>query len=58
MPKNQPYPLDVADLSVDSFETAALAPLSPILPTTNPTAATRCFYCPPASFDRACLEPF
>ena len=47
--------LDPADLQVSSFETeAAAAALSPILPTTDPTAATRCFYCPPATFDYAC----
>jgi hypothetical protein len=54
MQKNQPFPLDVADLAVDSFETADLNSISPILPTTDPTAATRCFYCPPASFDARC----
>lgn len=48
-----PIILNVADLEVSSFETSADS-LSPILPTTDPTAATRCFYCPPATFDANC----
>jgi hypothetical protein len=39
--------LNPEDLAVDSFETVdATAALSPILPTTDPTAQTRCFVCP------------
>jgi len=37
--------LNPADLVVTSFETAAITDL-PSLPTTDPTAETRCFYCP------------
>lgn len=44
--------LDPADLDVVSFETEATASASLLLtaqtklPTTDPTAETRCFYCP------------
>jgi hypothetical protein len=37
--------LNPADLVVSTFETATASTLSP-LPTTDPTAETRCFYCP------------
>lgn len=45
-------PLDPADLNVTSFDTsstlttAQLVTIQPQLPTTDPTAETRCFYCP------------
>lgn len=52
MQQRQPIPLNVADLTVDSFATAAaLGSISPQLPTSDPTAETRCFYCPPATMD-------
>jgi hypothetical protein len=51
MQQHQPFPLNVADLTVDSFETASLGSISPQLPTSEPTAETRCFYCPPATMD-------
>jgi hypothetical protein len=54
--QHQPYPLDLADLTVESFETAALRPIITIPTLGDPTAETRCYYCPPASFDRACIE--
>jgi len=38
--------LNPADLAVDSFEPMPALSSTP-LPTTDPTAATRCFYCPP-----------
>jgi hypothetical protein len=45
--------LDPADLNVTSFETQAAASSASLLiatqtrlPTTEPTAETRCFYCP------------
>lgn len=56
MQQRQPTPLNVADLSVESFQTSALSPISPIYTFGDPTAETRCYYCPPASFDRACIE--
>lgn len=46
-----PTPLNVSDLVVDSFDTTSSLAISPQLPTTDPTAATRCFYCPPQTFD-------
>ncbi|HET7464434.1 MAG TPA: hypothetical protein VFJ82_24455 [Longimicrobium sp.] len=43
-------PLDPADLNVTSFDTVpsttAHLLYQPQLPTTDPTAETRCFYCP------------
>jgi len=44
-------PLDPADLNIVSFDTAStsttqLLTIQPQLPTTDPTAETRCFYCP------------
>jgi len=56
MSQRQPSPLNVDDLFVDSFETSALSPISPLTTLNDPTAATRCYYCPPASFDRACID--
>jgi DNA-binding LacI/PurR family transcriptional regulator len=46
--------LNPEDLSVTSFDTGAEADyLSPVTIVTinDPTAATRCYYCPPASSD-------
>jgi len=56
---SSPLNLNPADLVVTSFEPeAALSSISPKLPTTDPTAATFCYYCPPASFDAACMQQF
>jgi hypothetical protein len=52
--------LNLDDLAVSSFETGSeetiSQPYEPIRLTTinDPTAATRCFYCPPKTFDFAC----
>ena len=51
--------LNPEELNVTSFDTTpqavpgsdAAAVLQPIIPTTDPTAATRCFICPPISYD-------
>jgi hypothetical protein len=49
--KETPMSLNPEELHVESFETvepaAALYPI--IAPTTDPTAQTRCFVCPPFS---------
>lgn len=52
MHQHQPIPLNLSDLQVTSFDTTAASfSLSQQLPTTDPTAETRCFYCPPPSLD-------
>jgi hypothetical protein len=51
--------LNPEELDVTSFDTTAsalpggdaAAVIQPIYPTTSPTAATRCFICPPISYD-------
>lgn len=47
--------LNPEDLNVTSFDTTPEAlpgsDVPVIAPTTNPTAATRCFICPPISYD-------
>ncbi len=51
--------LNPEDLDVSSFDTTAAATpgsdtaavIQPIYPTTDPTAATRCFICPPRTLD-------
>ncbi|HEX6040177.1 hypothetical protein [Longimicrobium sp.] len=46
------FTLNLEDLAVTSFDTTS-AYVSPdiIAPTTDPTAATRCFICPPRTLD-------
>lgn len=48
--------LNPEDLNVTSFDTTPEAAVGTdtaaiIAPTTDPTAATRCFICPPISYD-------
>jgi len=54
MQQRQPSPLNVADLTVESFETADL--ISSTITDWGPTPMTMCYYCPEASFDRACID--
>ena len=43
--------LNPEDLVVSSFDTSASVYEPILLPTTDPTAETRCYYCPPATMD-------
>jgi hypothetical protein len=51
MHQHQPIPLNLSDLEITSFDTSPSFSLSPQLPTTDPTAETRCYYCPPQTLD-------
>ena len=56
MQQHQPNPLNVSDIVVDSFDTTSNLSISPMMPTSDPTAETRCFDCPPNySYNDICM---
>jgi len=54
MQQRQPNPLNVADLAVESFETATMVPST--ITDWGPTPMTMCYYCPEASLQAVCDE--